>query len=365
MPVLFDAAAKGSLLVGGATTTDDVTFNHNVSTLAKDTVVAFVAVVWTGEVDTSSATFAVTFGGESMTEIEDQSWDSDKGTIMLFKLEDAPRGTQEVVASFSSMPTEGITRNFMVSSVTYSGVDTVGTPVDEGGEAGTANSVAVSSVLPAHRVLSAHGVGKLRGFTSSGYNQTKRQSVTMFGGGALLVGDAAGAETVTCTATHNASSDEWGAIGVTMTPAVVELTASMTVHLSTRAALGVYRTSSAHPDREYTVPPLGSADPNLIAGNTIVSADGVAMPVFIKDTDDILEYTLHWPNYLVDDDQIVHVEHTPTGSLKVFAESYDGDTTQVWLSGGTATVTHPVRVRWVTRKGRQHDRTFYIAGGTL
>ena len=365
MPVLFDSSAKGSLLVGGATATNDVTFNHNVSTLAKDMVVAFVAVLWTGEADTTGATFAVTFGGETMTEIGDETWDSDKATLRLFSLEDAPRGSQEVVATFATMPTELITRNFMVESVTYSGVDTIGTAVSDGADAGTANTVEVTSVLPAHRVLAAHGVGKLRGFTSSGYNQTKRNSVTMFGGGALLVGDAPGADTVTSTATHNASTDEWGAIGVTMTPAIVELTASMTVHLSTRAALGVYRTSSAHPDRTYTIPAVGSADPNLLAGNFIVSSDGVAMPVFVKDTDDTLEYTLHWINHLVDDDEIVFVEHLPSGTLTVFSESFDGDTTQVWLSGGTATVTHPVRIRAVTKKGRQHDRTFYIAGSTL
>lgn len=365
MPVLFDSSASSTKLIAGASTSGNDSFTHNVGTLTKDMVVALVAVVWTGEADTAGATFSATFGGEAMTLIETQKWDSDKGAIFLFSLEDAPRGAATVVVSYASMPTELVTRNLMCASATYSGVDEVGTPVDEGGDAGTANTVAVTSVAPAHRVFSAHGVGTLRSLTSSGYNQTKRERVLMFGAGSLLIGDAAGDDTVTCTATHNASTDEWGAIGVAMTPAIVELTASIRIRTGMRASTAVYRTSSAHPDREYIVPALNSADPFLLGGDFVTSVDGVAMPVWIKDVDDTLEYTLHWNNHLVDDDEIVYVEHLPSGSLAVFSESFDGDTTQVWLSGGTATVTHPVRIRVVTKKGRQHDRTFYIAGSTL
>lgn len=365
MPVLFDSSASSTKLIAGASTSGNDSFTHNVGTLTKDTVVAFLAVVWTGDVDTSTASFSATFGGEAMTLIETQTWDSNTGVILLFKLEDAPRGAQTVVASYNAMGTELVTRNLMCASATYSGVDEVGATVDEGGSEGTTNTVAVSSTAAAHRVFSAHGVGLLRSLTSSGYNQTKRERVVMFGGGSLLIGDAEGAETVTCTATHNASTDEWGAIGVAMSPAVVELTATLRIRTGLRASTAVYRTSSAHPDREYSVPAIGSADPLLLGGDYVVSSDGVAMPVWIKDVDDTLEYTLHWNNYLVADDEIVYVEHLPAGTLTVFSESFDGDTTQVWLSGGTATVTHPVRIRMVTKKGRQHDRTFYIAGGTL
>ncbi|MBK8772573.1 MAG: hypothetical protein IPM06_19410 [Rhizobiales bacterium] len=93
-----------------------------------------------------------------------------------------------------------------------------------------------------------------------------------------------------------------------------------------------------------------------------MSADGVAMPVWEKDIDDTLEYTLYWPNHIVDDDEIVAVEYTSSGSLRVVAQAFEGVMTQVWLSNAAAHVQHLVRVRISTRHGRRHDRTFYITG---
>ena len=375
MPVLFDSSAQGTLLVAGPATSGSKTLTHNVSTLARDRVIAFVAVLWTGEVSTSGATFGVTFGGVSMTQIGSVSWDSNKGTLRLFKLEDVARGSKSVVASFSGMGTELITRNFMVASVTYSGVDEVGSVEDEGGSSTANNSVVVGSVKPAHRVLSVHGVGKLKAL--SAYNQSKRQALSMFGGGALIVGDAPGAETVTCTATNSPSTTLWGALGVAMTPSVVEIAASLPLSFLMKASATMFRVANPHYDREYTVLPAGQLSPEVITANGNFNRSGVWLPTWPKDTNDILEYTLRWDNFLADDDQIVSVQHTTSGSLRVFSEfprhvNDEADdeatailgraTTQVWLSGGTANVTHPVRVRFATLRGRQHDFTFWISG---
>jgi len=182
----------------------------------------------------------------------------------------------------------------------------------------------------------------------------------MLGGGGLLSGDAEGAATVTCTATQG-STDEWAAIGVAMTPSVVEIAASLNMNLTMRASAVTFRIATPHPDREYTVPPPDS-DSNLIAGNFVRNPSGVLMPVWLKDTNDTLDYTLHWDHYLADDDAIASVQHYTSGSLRAFSESFEGAMTQVWLNGGTANITHPVRVRLTTEKGRQHDFTFYIAG---
>ena len=367
MPVLFDSSAAGDVTVGSGATSTSKTLTHQVSTRARDRIVAFVAVLWNGEADTTGATFGVTFGGVAMTQIAAQTWNSNKSTLRLFKLEDAPTGTQSVVASVSSMPTEVFTaRYFLVESVTYSGINTVGDPVTAGGSSATANTVAVSSVLPAHRVFTAHGVGKTRRFTA--YNQTKRQQIAsgvLDGKGSLLIGDAPGAATVTATATHNSSTANWGAIGVAMTPSVVGISAKIKLRLKLRASLAKFRFADPHPDRDWTVPPIDSADPNELAGNFDISPDGVAMPVWIKDVDDTLDYTLRWYDHLAPDDDIVHVEHSVAGTtLRIESEDIgpDGGMTQVWLSGGSVHVNQPVRVRFTTRKGRRHDRTFFVSG---
>lgn len=360
MPVLFDSSVQGTTLIGGGSATGSKTLTHNVSELSRDTVVALVGVFFTSAgVNSTFATFAATFGGQSMTLVDSFTWDTYKGCLHVFKLEDAPRGEQSVVASFTGMPTEVPARNFMVVSLTYSGVDEVTNLVDEGATSATANTVAVSSVKPAHRVVSFHGVGRTKKFT--GYNQTKRHQVEMLGAGSLLVGDAPGDETVTCTATQP-STNHWGAIGVALTPSVVEIAAALRIPHVMAASVRTFREAAPHPDREWTVQPPGSAPPNLVAGNFTRTPSGVLMPIWVKDTNDILEYTLHWDHYLADDDEILSVQHITSGSLRVFSETASGSTTQVWLSGATANITHPVRVRFTTLKGRQHDFTFYIAG---
>ena len=365
MPVLFDSSATGTSLVGNLTTSGTKTLTHNVSTRARDTVVGYVALLWTGEADTSSAVFSATWDGDAMTLVDEVRWNSDKEYLGLYKLEDAPKGSSSVVGSFASMPTELIlTRNFQVISLSYSGVDTVSDPESDSGDSGTSNTVTIASVRAAHRVLSVHGVGQLNYFTA--YNKTKRATTSMFGGGQIWTGDAAGAASVTCTATINSSTTDQGVIAVTMTPSVVELTAGITVTNTMRASLAKLRfTEVTSPDRDYIVPAINSADPLALAGDFVVSADGVAMPVWVKDPDDTLEYTLRWHLHLADDDEIVHVEHLVSSPLRMESEAIDPDgnpVTQVWLSGGTPNATLPVRVRFTTLKGRRHDRTFYITG---
>lgn len=364
MPVTFDSSAAGSTIIGSGATSGSKTVTLNISPQARDRVVVFAAVLFNGEANTSGATFGVTCGGTAMTEIGSRSWDSNKGVVKLFKLEDAPTGSKSVVASFSGMPTEILTaRHFMVEAVAYSGIDTVGDPITAGGSTAVSNSVVVPSVKPAHRVISVHGVEKGKKFNS--YNQTKRQTVSsgvLNGGGALLVGDAPGATSITATASQSSTAN-WGAIGLAMTPSVVEITAAMKLTLKLRASLATFRTAEPFPGREYIVPQVGSADEHVTLDGYVRNASGVWMPVWVKDPDDTLEYTLNWQNHLADDDEIVGVEHTPlSGTLRVFSQSFTPNTTQVWLTGGSVATQHPVRVRFTTLHGRRHDWTFYIVG---
>lgn len=360
MPVLLDSTASGTALILGGSASGSKTLTHQVSPFARDTVVAYVWAVWTGAVDVTGATFSATFGGEAMDEVASLTWDSDRGTLMLFKLEDAPRGTQPAVLSFSSMPTELVTRNLMVISETYSGVDTVGDPVTAGGTNTTVNTVTAASVKAAHRVISGHAIGEWGAL--SGYTLTKRQSLMMFGGGSIVVGDAPGAASVVSTATNNLTTPNWGAIALAMTPSVVEITASVRGSMAMRADLAALRTAAPYAGREFWVQPAGEVTGVVASDGVVRSASGILMPVWVKDVDDVLDYTIHWDALMADDDEITAVEHTVSGSLRKFSESFDGNMTQVWLSGSTNTVTHPIRVRVTTEKGRRFDYTFYLAG---
>ena len=365
MPVMLDSTGKGTLLVAGGDTSDDITVTHNVSPIARDRVFAYVWLFWTGEVDTTAATFTATFGGEAMTQIADVYWNTNKGTLRLFELEDAPRGSVSVVGAFSGMGTEGlVTRNFMMITETYSGVEESGTPVEvtSGGTTVT-STVVVPSGRAAHRVIAGHAVGKLRGFTNSGYNQTKRQSATMLGGGAVLTGDAPGAASVTSTATHNATSANYGAIGLTLSPSKVLISAQMAATARLRAAVAIFRVVEPHPDRLWVIPTLDEVDKTLVAGNFVYGADGVQMPIWPKDPQSKLDYTIDFTKHLADDDQIIDARFTTNGALQMFSPTHNESQAQCWLSGGIVGVSYPVTCSVTTQRGRQHDRTFRIAIG--
>jgi hypothetical protein len=262
MPVVFDSSVANGALIGGATTSGNVAGTHNVSTIAREDMVALAGVLWTGGVNVSASTFTVSFGGTAMTQISTQLADTNQMRMLWFYLADPPTGTRTVTASFSGVGTEVTTRQIFLVSATYSGVDITSAPsvTQNSGASTTSNTVSVTSVLPAHRVVSLHGVGKLRAFTTSGYNQQKRASQIMLGGGHIILGDAPGDTSVTCTATHNASSANWLAAGLSLTPSIVDAQSSLSVPAYVvSAGGGTYRQATPAPDRTWIIP----ADPPL------------------------------------------------------------------------------------------------------
>lgn len=235
----------------------------------------------------------------------------------------------------------------------------------------TSHTVTVPSILPASRVIAAHLVG--RGKKITAYNGTKVAAANSAGtpnspsgNGQMILGECRGAASVDSTVTQSPSTGLWATLGLNIDPAPVVFGAKGTHKAAGKGSFGasVYRFAEPHPDRFYTVPKIGAANDQVIAGNFVRSLDGVPMPVFVKDPDDTCDYTMDWSNHLADDDRITHVEHTVSGSLVKFSESLDdaGVLTQVWINGGTVNVTRSVRVRCSTAHGRRFDRTFWIAG---
>lgn len=108
------------------------------------------------------------------------------------------------------------------------------------------------------------------------------------------------------------------------------------------------------------MPQVITSDPGIS-----YSADGVAMPVWGKDPDDVLDYTLDWSKQLVEDDTIVAVTHIvlPGSELFVLSENFTDTTSTCWLQAGVLNLSYSVTCRVTTSKGRQMDRTFQITIG--
>jgi hypothetical protein len=225
MPVNFDSSGHGAhLSLSGSGTT---TWTHTVSTLATNTV-ALVAILWNGDVDVTSASFTVTYSSTTMTKIAGPAtWLSGVGSnpkswMALYSLASPPAGTSTVSVSWSGMSGTLLTDNLLGVSASYSGVATVDAAVTATTTTSTNNSVTVTSVAPAHRVVTVHGIGLIRAFTSSYAGSLRAQSSLL--GGQLLIGDTQGSSSITETLTQ-LSTPQWGAFGVNLEPAVVTASA--------------------------------------------------------------------------------------------------------------------------------------------
>lgn len=375
MPVTLIGAAQRGQTLAGNLSSHTIDASVNVNPNAGPYVYGCAFYGWTGDVSVSGDTIGCTWAGDAVLPLLSTPllFGSDKNTLMGWIIENPSGGS--VVASHSGIGTNIFDTRARFLTV---GVWAQAEPLDLGNIqsavvslVGSTNvgshTLTVPSVLPASRVVAAHLVG--RGKKVSGYNGKR---VASAGGtssnGQLILGELRGAASVASTVTHNVNTGLYGAIGLNLDPAPVAFGASGR-HKAGKGGFGgsVYRFAEPHPDRFYRVPAVGSAGLNALGGNFVRSSDGVLMPVWTKDPDDVKEYTLDWSEHLAEDDRITHVEHTVSGSLrKVAVDALDeqGCMTQVWLTGGTVNVTRSVRVRWSTAKGRREDRTFWIAGTT-
>lgn len=101
-----------------------------------------------------------------------------------------------------------------------------------------------------------------------------------------------------------------------------------------------------------------------LAGNWIVSADGIRMPLFIKDPQDVRKYGFDWEYHLAEGDSIIAVSFaTGNSALGVLSRNFVGTKAFVWLFGGVVTVTYLVTMHITTDFGYEMDRTFGILCG--
>lgn len=90
------------------------------------------------------------------------------------------------------------------------------------------------------------------------------------------------------------------------------------------------------------------------------------MASFVKDPDEVLDYTLDWSVYLPDGDTVQTASWTIPAGISESTEdghehSVNGKFTTVWLAGGTEPEDYLITCRIVSAQGRQVERTFEIA----
>lgn len=361
--------------IAGGSASGSVTANLSVDPTAVDKF-GIVFIGWVGEVDTTSATFTPTWNGHAMTPLSaavrfDSNKSMQRGWIIDLDADDPTGGATAVVAAYSGVTTGLLAKFMYVDALAISGVEddlatiiaSVVTAVGSGSVA--SGGVTVTSDVAADRVYSSHLVGKAR--TVKQFTGTRVAAPTLTGAGQLMLGESRGAVSVPATATFNANTNQWSAIGFNANAAPIDALGFAGSVSVAPGAFGadLYRFATPHPDRDYLVPPLGSGDPLVVADDSIRLANGVDMRVWVKDPDDLLDYTLRWYNHLGPNDEIVRVEHTPSPSIRLISEGVnpeDAGMTQMWIKGAIRGATLPIRIRLWTKLGRQMDFTTFVAG---
>lgn len=203
--IAFDAA--GSSYSGtGSTSTISGTETHT-ATLGAD---AFVTVRWQKTVGAVAPTRTVTYGGTPMTSLgaigaNNAALTANSAFVELFHLGTVPSGAQTVAATVTVA--SGVLTQLAIGSISYTGVGSIGSLQTAFGS-GSSNSISATSVA-GHIALNSMMAG---GATLSSYSQTSRQVAP-----GLVLGDAAGAPTVSFTAT-NSSSSPWANLVVDLSP---------------------------------------------------------------------------------------------------------------------------------------------------
>jgi hypothetical protein len=249
MPVLFDSGGQNGTASGATGTWSDP---HNVNTLASD-VCGLVTVLWIGTGSTTSGTITVKWGEDSMTPEDPFRWGNNM--FQGFRIEDQAKGRSTITVTCTNMGGSGY---FIFSHLSYSGVDSIGTVVKATPTSTGNNSVTVSSVAPAYKVVTAHAVGQISPPNSFySYSNTLRSNGYVYLWPAIvsqiLMGDAPGATSVTTTCPMAGATNAWGAYGWSLSPAPVVADAALDLSMDFSAEAGLYRVGSVAPSRLWVI----------------------------------------------------------------------------------------------------------------
>lgn len=242
MPVSYLNGAANQQLFAGGSSGASTSVTHAISTSAEDAVATAAVKLETG-IDVTGADFTVLWGGVEMEPIEDGQvfWDSDKKTIITYKLHDPPLGSRTVSAAVTSVGTEfpTVTRSLEIVTASYGGAESVSSATTAGGTNTSNNQVTQDANFEAERVVSVHGIAGVAGL--SGYNRSLRSVASTPLNGKLALQDSEGADSLLMKCTNGAVTTNWGCVSFVITPAPVYIGAQLTLKASLLANAGFYR----------------------------------------------------------------------------------------------------------------------------
>lgn len=90
-----------------------------------------------------------------------------------------------------------------------------------------------------------------------------------------------------------------------------------------------------------------------------MAAGSSPIAIYQKDPVAILDYTLDWKNWLIDD-TISSIAWTVPGGISNAGTLSSSTTTTIWLSGGAAGSSYSIYVTIQTVAGRTEKRTFRV-----
>lgn len=244
LPVEFDAVSTGSATSGSGSIT--ATWSHTASGPNR-IVIVVIAALQLNQVYTTH-TRTVTYGGFPMQSLGGVHYaNNDDGWIEFFYLLNPPTGSQTVSATVA-YPSKSYPR-LQGASLSYKNCRGVGTlEIGYGNEAGTGLSQTITSrtgerIVQAFETYKAFQSGPI-----SNYSQAQRASLPASGGNAddaIIVGDAAGAPSVTFTATRLSDGQSYGEAAIRLLPSFVpfnEIQATASNKLVPNGVSGCYVT---------------------------------------------------------------------------------------------------------------------------
>ncbi|WP_406813972.1 hypothetical protein [Mycobacterium sp. M23085] len=203
-PVTYDAVGAGATHGGAATTTESHTLGASATA-----IVVLVSIYSSSGTPTVSAQI----GSTTLTALGNTGLVSGVG-LWLFGLINPPTGTQTVSVTVSG----GATDVTAFNSVSYSNVSSFGTVQTASTPSGSSVTQTVSAAA-LNKVVQAFTNGTAGSGSFSAYSQTQRSNIASSGSNeALVIGDAAGAASVTFSATAPNSGSSTTAIAVPLIP---------------------------------------------------------------------------------------------------------------------------------------------------
>lgn len=117
----------------------------------------------------------------------------------------------------------------------------------------------------------------------------------------------------------------------------------------------------------YALTEVGDPPSVAVGVQWIKGPDGILMPVWPKDPEELKDYSLNWTHHLLPDDTVVDCRHyLPSNDFYVLSRRNTGIRSFAWIApGGVLQSLYYIETMVFTAKGRKYKRTWGLWMGTF